>query len=143
MKLAWIAMAAALLLAGCGGEADAKDAPKAPPASSELGTISSVIELRDALVAAGYDCPTWTQDNVVKLAAESGSCDDSSVLSTFASEGDRQAQLDIDKGMSDMLSDADIEEDPTLVGPNWMFKSPEASKYASKLGGTIVGPHSG
>lgn len=133
---------AAVMLSACGGEGEptAASAEKAP---AELGNVSSVVELRDALVDAGYDCAEWEQSNAVSLAAESGSCDDSSVLTTFASAGDLQQQLDREKSNESLLVDAGIDPTPILVGPNWMVKAPLAGDYAGDLGGTVVsGPSS-
>lgn len=140
-----VASLALVLLSACGsgdGDDGAGSSSEAAeqPTRTELGKVSSVVELRDALMDAGYDCTGWTQENVVDLAAESGSCDDSDVFSTFASEGDLQAQLDISREMGDMLADADVEANTNLVGPNWIFSAPTAGDYAEKVGGTIVGP---
>ncbi|MRK01767.1 hypothetical protein GEV27_09555 [Aeromicrobium sp. S22] len=77
------------------------------------------------------------------LAAESGSCNDSDVFSTFAWEGDLQAQLDVGREMDGMLTDADVEPNTHLVGPNWIFSAPTAGDYADKIGDTIVGPPGG
>lgn len=135
-------------LAGCGSQAAKEPAPKATskaapePTSKDLGEVSSVVELRDALVDAGYSCKAWEQRNVVDLAAESGQCDDSDLLATFASEGDLQEQLDTYKSADEMFLDADIELDPYLVGPNWIFRAPSADQYAMNIGGTVVGPPS-
>lgn len=142
----WVALVAGvalLSLGACGGGESASDEAtpaRTTPTHEDLGNVSSVVELRDALVKAGYECPNWQQDNKVKLAAESGTCDDASVLSTFASEGDRQAQLDTFSAMDELFADADVEQDPILVGPNWMFRAPGADTFASALGGTVVGP---
>lgn len=136
-----IASVALVVLSACGGGGDTEKAADEPaPTREDLGAVSSVAELRDALVEAGYNCPNWDQSNVVDLAAESGSCSDSDVLSTFASPGNLQDQLDASRGMDQMSIDAGLKPDPSLVGPNWIFRSAEAGAYAEKLGGTIVGP---
>lgn len=139
-----IASVALVLLSACGGSGEpsvsGKTTAAAEPTREDLGSVSSVTELRDALVAAGYECPNWDQSNVVDLAAESGSCSDSDVLSTFASPGNLQDQLDTSRGMDQMSIDAGLKPDPSLVGPNWIFRSPDAGAYADELGGTVVGP---
>lgn len=137
-----LAVGALLIAAGCGGgsSSDGSDKAATKPTSKALGNVSSVVALRDALIAAGYDCPSWKQDNIVKLAAESGSCDDDSVLSTFASDSDLQAQLDTTRALNQMSVDANVQPTPVLVGPNWMFSAPEAGEYASEVGGTVVSP---
>lgn len=142
-----IASVALAVLSACGGsggdEAGTAATEEVAPTESaprDLGSVSSVTELRDALVEAGYDCPNWDQSNVVDLAAESGSCSDADVLSTFASPANLQDQLDTSRGMDQMSIDAGLEPDPSLVGPNWIFRSPDAGAYADELGGTVVGP---
>lgn len=132
-----LAVVALLMASACGGGSGGDKKAASKPTQEDLGSVSSVVELRDALVAAGYECANWEQDDLVDLAAESGSCDDESVLSTFASQGDLQAQLDTFRGLDGMFKDADIEPEPILVGPNWIFTAPDADGYAAKLGGTI------
>jgi hypothetical protein len=129
------------LLASCGGDgtlpADVTEASSdAPAQAAEYG---SVTELKNAAVEAGYVCSTWEVDNVVALAAESGSCGDDSVLSTYASQEDLQSQLDIEKEASTLLTDNGIETTPTLVGPNWLFKAPEAVELRESIGGVLIG----
>lgn len=140
-------VAAVGVLVGCGG-GDTTE-PSVPATSSQaLGEVGTVAELKDAAVAAGYACPNWRQDNVVKLAAESGRCSDSDVFSTYLSESTRdelvQALKDMTKDTREMLAD-DEDVDPTLldeevllVGPNWVINSSEAVSLQGKLGGQIV-----
>ena len=79
------------------------------------------------------------RDNVVTLAAESGYCDDESVLSTSASGSDLQSQLDNEKEATALLTENGIETTPVLVGPNWLFKAPEAPELRESLGGVLIG----
>jgi hypothetical protein len=143
-----------LVVAGCGSDTDdTSDRPTEPavssttsPSAPESASVSpdarygTVDELRDAAVAAGYECRRWKVDNKVTLAAESGSCSADDVFATFASDGDLQAQLDSFKGTDDMLAEAGIEPDPHLVGPNWIITGPDAGGLQSALGGTVVTP---
>jgi hypothetical protein len=148
MRIGLVAAALALgVLGACGGGSDegggapdGQPAATPTPTASELGTVSSVTEVRDALVDAGYVCSNWDQSNVVDLAAESGSCDDDSVLSTYASAGDLQAQLDSNRDMDKLFEENGVELTPNLVGPNWIVNAPGADKYADALGGTVVSP---
>jgi hypothetical protein len=134
-----------LTLGACGGgDVSTGDSDKeAPPAVStgavEPSRFGSVTDLRDAAVEAGYVCATWEGDNVVTLAAESGTCDDQSVLSTYATDVDLQTQLDQEKEMSGLLTENGIEPEPVLVGPNWLFKAPEAPGLRDFLGGVLIG----
>ena len=128
------------LLASCGGDGTLPaevTATSDPPAQAvEFG---SVTELKDAAVEAGYVCDNWEVDNVVALAAESGSCGDDSVLSTYASREDLQSQLDVEKAASELLTENGIETTTVLVGPNWLFKAPEAFELRESLGGVLIG----
>ena len=130
----------AVFLVGCGSDDD--DQPQSGDSPRELGRVGSVVELRDAAEAAGYVCSNWEQQNLVGLAAESASCNDSSVFSTYASDADLQAQLDMEKGMRDLLSDSGVPGTPVLVGENWLLKDPHVADLVDELGGTIVGPRS-
>jgi len=139
------AIAATLLLVGCSAGSDEPANSQKPTESSTPAgprTFSGVVDLRDAAVEAGYVCPHWQQSNAITLAAESGDCSDESVLSTYASDGDLQQQLDIDKEMADLLTDSGIETTPSLVGPNWILKDPRAADLRDSLGGVVVGTKS-
>lgn len=128
-------------LVSCGGDGNlptevTQATSDAPAQAVEYG---SVTELKDAAVEAGYTCSSWVVENVVALAAESGSCGDDSVLSTYASQVDLQSQLDVEKEASKLLTDNGIETTPVLVGPNWLFKAPEAVELRESLGGVLIG----
>jgi hypothetical protein len=140
---------AVVVLIGCSSGSDKPadvEEPTQPTtaASTPTGpqTFSSVVDLRDAAVDAGYECRRWKQTNDVTLAAESGTCSAASVLSTYASDGDLQQQLDVDKEMADLLTDSGIETTPALVGPNWILKDPRAADLQDALGGVVVGAKS-
>lgn len=125
-----------LALTGCGGRderaADSVSTPSpSPVADARYGTV---VELKDAAVLAGYECKNWRQTDVVKLAAQSGSCSNADVFATFASEGDLQAQLDTFREIDAMFND---EPTPRLVGPNWVINAPEAATLQNALGGTV------
>lgn len=95
------------------------------------------MELRDAAVDAGLPCPHWQQTDVVSLAAESGNCSSTSVLSTYATERNLQRQVDTYQSLNDMFEEQKLETDPILVGPNWIVASPKAPLLAKSMGGTI------
>ncbi|TDX03986.1 hypothetical protein [Kribbella sp. VKM Ac-2566] len=140
------AIGAALLLAltitGCGADKPAAQAPAAtpsatattPPTAQRYQTVEA---LRDAAVAAGMLCPTWVQDNVVVAAAESGTCSEDSVLSTYATAADLQLALENLQGMNELAKENKIPVDPQLIGANWIINAPGADKLAPKLGGTV------
>lgn len=118
----------AVSLAACASEVESQTAPEVvseetSPTEEEpqpLGEVGNVTQLRDAVVEAGYPCPNWTQTNFVTNAAESGTCSDKDVLSTYASQADRDAQVAQERVNKDMLRAAEITTGSTIVGPNWM-----------------------
>jgi hypothetical protein len=136
-------------VAGCGGEQQGPPAPgPAAAAASTTTTVSAnepqgpreyatVAALKDAAVAAGMACPTWKQDDVVEVAAESGTCSDSTVLSTYATTADLQTAVENMRGMKKMLNDNGIEPTPLLIGPNWIINAAEAPTLVDGLGGTV------
>jgi hypothetical protein len=139
---------AALLLIGIGYSAGSNrsGAPVAPvteaPSQAGVGAVryASVVDLRDAVVkATGYPCPSWKQDDVVTLAAESGSCSDDDVFSIYASDQKLEDQVSTTKELNKMSRDASVAPTPTLVGPNWMVNIPAewASRVQAGIGGEL------
>ncbi len=126
-KLGIALIGACLLLAGCSAS------PSAPEtsAASYPATFRSVEELRDAFVAAGGDCPAWQQTNQIPLAAESGTCSDSNVLSIYSSTADRDELVRGYKSIA--TSDSAI-----LVGENWVINDKSVRDLDPALGGTLV-----
>lgn len=113
--------------------------PSAPPEDDDgdatAGTVfDSVVQLKDAAVAAGYFCKRWRQDDVVELAKESGHCSGADVLAIYASAEDRDEQLRVQQEFSDSIG---IPMATILVGPNWTFNSDQAGTLADALGGTL------
>jgi hypothetical protein len=131
----------ALTITGC-GSGKASEAPAAtattiattPPTAQRYQTVAA---LKEAAVAAGMSCPNWVQDNVVQAAAESGTCSDDSVLSTYATDADLQFALENLQAMNEMAKEKNVPVDPQLIGPNWIINAPGADKLAPKLGGTV------
>jgi hypothetical protein len=123
-----------------GGSSKSPAAAPRPRATPTAVTYGTVDELHLAAVNAGYVCSHWKQDNVVKLAAESGHCSDADVFATYASEGDLQQQLDTSKQTDEMLVQAHVDPGITLVGPNWTINGSDQAIRAlqAHLGGTIV-----
>lgn len=140
--------AATALLAGCGStETESETQEPAPTEASSTAPsgpaeYGSVEDLRDAAVAVGFECPKWKQTNAVTLAAESGTCSSDSVLTTYASEADLQAQLDQEKENATLMTDVGLSTEPILVGPNWLVKSPDAPDLREGLGGVVIGAKS-
>lgn len=86
------------------------------------------------------DCPSWTQDNAVKFAAESGSCSQDDVFATYASEAQRDESISTKKALNEDLVSASIDPTPTLFGKNWSINAPDATikQIQVTLGGVVV-----
>jgi hypothetical protein len=133
------ALLVAFLAAGCsGGGAPSRTATPAPAVSrSEIGSnnaqpYASLVELRDAVIKAGYPCPHWRtngKDDGPQHAKESGTCSDEDVFSTYADEAAVQQQVDKSVGVVILL-----------VGPNWILNLPEShrAKVQAAIGGKII-----
>lgn len=129
------------LLAGCGGGSSSGAKTTAPPDTSSTSSgpptprrYSTVVELRDAAKDAGTTCPDWKQTDVVKFAAQSGSCSDDSVFATYATT----AQLDEAVATyKEINTSADA---PMLVGANWSIVAPAkiVNYLKDEMGGTVV-----
>jgi hypothetical protein len=127
MKRFALPLLAVFLLAGCA----ATEPMSAQEKPEQVATYATVVDLRDAFVEAGGDCPEWEPTNRVALAAESGECSGNTVLSTYASESSR------DQVVSDLKSIA-LDGVNLLVGENWIINTPTPSDYVDTLGGTVV-----
>ena len=145
-----------LALAACGtGTADSASAsaPLSSAAASPTLTPSatapttgaaveygSLDDLHQAVDAAGYPCDDWAQDDLVTNAAESGSCSDDDVLSTYVTDSDLQDQVDQYQENNEMLEDADIDPSTVLVGPNWIVSGEEepVQDLRAAIGGRIL-----
>lgn len=109
------AIVLATLVAGCGAEE-----PR----------YESVTELRDAAIAAGYECPSWVQSNNVKNASESGTCTDADVFAVYPSSEAVQETVDAAKASFGGV---------WLVGENWTINAPTVvlPNLQKVLGGTV------
>lgn len=142
-----LATVTVLALVGCGGSGKTAG-PVSPPRATQNTTTQasvapqakygSVGELHDAAVAAGYACPSWTQDNAVTLAAESGTCSDADVFTTYASPGQLEQAITQTKENNATLAGASVTADPSLVGENWMILGPDVQELQPGMGGTIL-----
>lgn len=131
--------AAVILVSGCAPDTPSPAAttptvssPTPSPSYTKDARYGSVVELRDALIAAGYKCPSWLQDDRIKLAAESGQCSDADVLSTYATQADLDEYVDGWRSLG-------LEDNPIVVGPNWVLNLPEEAipQVRERLGGTV------
>jgi ABC-type glycerol-3-phosphate transport system substrate-binding protein len=135
-----VLLAAAALLASCGGSDPSPEAPtetETTQAPTKNVEYSSVVELRDAFVEAGGECPSWNQSDIILAALESGECDDATVLSIYV---DRSEAMDAAAGLA-AFDEMMGEPSPVLVGPNWLVNSgqdaDELTELKKVLGGTV------
>lgn len=117
-------------LSGCATQSASSASKSIAP--KPKSTYSTVIELRDAFIAAGGDCPDWQMTNRVKLAAQSGECSGSVVLSTYLSASTRDEVILALKGVSDPGAVH------LLVGENWIINTKAPEGLVDKMGGTVV-----
>lgn len=130
-----------IALTGCssgesqpGSESESPSAEVSSEAPTPLGEMSfaTVTELKDALVAEGFPCPEWIETNQVKLAATSGTCDDSSVLSVYTSNS---AKEDVIQNLKSFTGDFGGH---LVVGENWILNTADNEVWAEKLGAMPV-----
>lgn len=128
MKRLLAASITALLLTGCAATSE-PDAP-AQEAASYPETYRSVVELKDAFVQAGGDCPSWEQTNQVKTASESGTCSPTNVLSIYTSEAEKEDALELFKSIAQPGA-------ALLVGKNWIINDKSVKEIDPAIGGTF------
>jgi len=142
MKKIALAAAAAVLLAGCTGQAptaeteisqqpspsasttqpvDLSTWPTVPSNAPQTGipravSYDSLEDLKEAIIDTGYDCSGWEQDDVVDLAAESGHCSGGDVVMIFATFSAQDEQLQFYKRWASTTGEISY----SLVGPNWV-----------------------
>ncbi|MEB4614002.1 hypothetical protein [Leucobacter sp. M11] len=123
MKKLALALVLALTLSGCASVATTE-------ASEYPATFRSVEELKEAFVSAGGACPDWHQSDLVKLAAQSGTCSEVNVLSIFSSKSSQDEMISSLKTLLDNVS--------LLVGENWVINDPSVGELDPGLGGVLV-----
>jgi hypothetical protein len=131
-KTASGALLCVLMLTGCvqiNNPAPPPQATTEPPADG--AKYASVVELRDAMVKAGLDCPRWDEHNAMMNSASSADCSENIVLATYSSWEDREKQMEGYRIMGESM------EVTVLVGTNWTINSPLAEKVKDKLGGYL------
>lgn len=128
-RMAAAVLASAVLgatLAACGGSSESGESDSGP-----FGTFKSVEALRSAYVDAGGSCDNWDNNDRLDAATESGDCDESTVLSIYASKPDARDAADALLGATG--------QDDVLVGANWIVNTTEdLEELAATLGGEVV-----
>ncbi len=127
-RVVWLSVMAVALV-GCSNP-EAEQAPE-PGVPREYSTV---VDLRDAMIEAGYDCPHWKQTNAVKFSAESGSCSGRDSLSVYATKRDLARQVDTWREFSAQWAISER----ILVGPNWIINAPKPAEWAEIMGGTVT-----
>ncbi len=126
-----------LLQNGAGAETDVEaptDIDTAPPADG--GSYSSILDLQRAYIMAGGECSVLNQTNQITLAAESGDCNDTSVLSTYLSATDISELIQNNKALNEEIG---FESDAVwLIGQNWIINSEDAAEVRKEMGGQLV-----
>ena len=79
-----VIVSASLLLSCSSSSSSSSSSPAAK-------RFETVLEMRDAFIGAGGDCPNW-QISTVKLALSSGTCSDTDVLSVYSSRAVAEEQ---------------------------------------------------
>ena len=125
LRLAALALAAPLALAGCAGP----EAP-APEVTGTASSYGSLEELRDAFIAAGGECPAWERIDSGDFDADGGRCDDSTVITVFR---DREQLAEVVERAKALATATHL-----LVGTDWLINTPEPHRYVDALGGTVV-----
>lgn len=129
----------ALTVSGCGaGEPKQKAAPEEPVTIPAGVSYDTLTDLRDAAVAAGYACPLWEQNDVVRLAEHSGNCSSRDVFAIYATEDDLRKQLQTFRRTDEEHRELGIDPSPRLVGQNWFISGPGVARFADALGGTVI-----
>lgn len=98
-----------------------------------MAKYEHVTELKEAFVKAGGECQDWKETNKVKIAAQSGECGTSTVLSVYLSaEG---VERRIEETKASIFGDSGND---WLVGENWIINTDDLGGLPEKLGGKIV-----
>jgi hypothetical protein len=115
-------------IASGGGPGDSSKESERTVVAEKDAMYGSVAALRDAVEAAGYECTGWNVRPKATNAAEMAECDYTTVLMTYATDYDKQANLSYFEQSGGTL----------LVGPNWIVNGdPEMlDEVAPELGGT-------
>jgi hypothetical protein len=94
-------------------------------------SYDDVTQLRDALVAAGFECPSWRATSVIG-ASSAGDCSDSLSMSVYADPAN----------LAENLATLGKWVDPQtlLAGPNWLVNSSQAVSMQAYLGGEMNSP---
>jgi hypothetical protein len=114
--------------------------PTPTPTTEKNTTYSSVVELKDAAVEAGYPCDNWTEDDQVTNASESGNCNDWDVFAIYASDSGRDQQIAQTRANNELLKDSGVEPGVVLFGPNWSINvSDDGLTYLPDLKAALGG----
>lgn len=133
MKKYAVAFSVTAMLALTGCSAGTNEAATGSESSTPIARYDSVNDLRDAFVNAGGECPSYEQGNGVKYSAESATCSDSTVLSTYLSSETVQKRVDESK-----TALQGMDSSTWLVGENWIINAPNPEGLQEKMGGQLI-----
>ena len=118
---------------------------KGSKSSVQSKRFETVLEMRDAYIEAGGDCPNW-ELSTVSLAIGSGQCSGESVLSIYSSRTIADEQNSAMKAfMLKTVPGAANHRLTLLVGENWILNDSDSNsfyKFKMLYGGDVVSNYS-
>ena len=129
-----VIVSASLLLSCSSSSSSSSSSPAAK-------RFETVLEMRDAFIGAGGDCPNW-QISTVKLALSSGTCSDTDVLSVYSSRAVAEEQNSVlKKVITETFPDSLNDTLTLLVGENWILNDSDLEtlfKFQDLYGGDYI-----
>lgn len=121
-----------MVLSGCSSNPTASKA--------ELVSFQTLDDLKAAFVSAGGSCPSWSENDDIQAAAQSGICRNGVTLSTYLNGADLLGEV---KLLRDLASGADdgsgtAKRTELLIGSNWLVAGPSIRDLQAKLGGQLA-----
>lgn len=120
IRQALAAVTLALSLSACAATDASSGSESGKP---ETASYSTVEELMDAAIDAGYNCPQRKVEDFSLANENAGSCSDNDRFLAGLSEDDVQMLL------------KESGKNTYLVGPDWFINSPKAKSLQKNLGG--------
>lgn len=106
--------------------------------------FESLVEMRDSYIDLGGNCSDWEQTDVVKLALESGACNESNAMSIYSSRAVAEEQNRAYKKLILDIMPSWVQEDrpiSLLVGANWILNetnSTTVEAFQAAFGGYLI-----
>lgn len=131
---AFILLTAAALFTGCAGTpssppVETMTTPSPTPTPTEPAFIT-LEQLQAEYVAAGGHCDTISP-RVTSVAEDAGDCDGGALLTTYASESQRNSAIQVLEGLQDTNPSPHV----IAYGPDWIVNGADAGSFAAAMGG--------